>query len=190
MDTEDRLAQDVLESNYRSIIRYMSTTVPRSTQVPAAAPEPLASDLCWLLSRASHSLTTEFTAALEASGISPRQHSVLATAMTGEYSQTELARVVGLDKTTMVVTVDELEAAGLAERRSSQADRRTRVIAVTKTGERKVREAESILDGVREDVLSALPPSERQVFLRALGRLVCSRLSEPVSCQHTVRRRS
>ena len=154
------------------------------------APEPLASDLCWLLSRASHSLMTEFTAALEASGISPREHSVLATAMTGEHTQTELARMVGLDKTTMVVTVDDLEAARLAERRSSQTDRRARVIIVTPAGEGKVREAEAILDGVREDVLSALPESERKVFLRALGRLVCGRLSEPVQCSHPVRRRS
>jgi MarR family transcriptional regulator, transcriptional regulator for hemolysin len=160
------------------------------TETPISAPEPLASDLCWLLSRASHSLTTEFTAALEASGISPRQHSVLATAMTGEFTQTEIARMVGLDKTTMVVAVDELEAAGLAERRSSQADRRARVIAVTKAGERKAREAEAILDRVREDVLSVLPESEREVFLRALGRLVCGRLAEPVPCAHAVRRRN
>jgi MarR family transcriptional regulator for hemolysin len=165
------------------------TTTPL-TETPISAPEPLASDLCWLLSRASHSLTTEFTAALEASGISPRQHSVLATAMTGEFTQTEIARMVGLDKTTMVVAVDELEAAGLAERRSSQADRRARVIAVTKAGERKVGEAEAILDRVREDVLSVLPESEREVFLRALGRLACGRLAEPVQCAHAVRRRN
>jgi len=108
---------------------------------------------------------TESTAALEASGISPRAHSVLATAMTGEYTQTEIARMVGLDKTTMVVTIDDLEAAGLAERRPSQTDRRARVIAVTKAGERKV-------------------------FLRALGRLASDRLSEPVACAHPVRRRN
>jgi MarR family transcriptional regulator, transcriptional regulator for hemolysin len=156
----------------------------------ATAPEPLASDLCWLLSRASHALTTEFTAALEDSGISPREHSVLLTAMTGEYTQTELARMVGLDKTTMVVTVDELEAAGLAERRPSQTDRRARVIAVTKAGEHKVREADAILDRVREDVLAALPEPERKALLRALAKLVRGRLSEPVPCAHPVRRRS
>jgi MarR family transcriptional regulator for hemolysin len=167
----------------------VSTVTTHPATAPASAPEPLASDLCWLLSRASHSLTTEFTAALEASGISPREHSVLATAMTGEHTQTELARLVGLDKTTMVVTIDELEAAGLAERRPSETDRRARVIAVTKAGAGKLRDAEAILDGVREDVLSALPPSERTVFLRALGRLVCGRLSEPVPCSHPVRRR-
>jgi MarR family transcriptional regulator for hemolysin len=165
----------------------MSVTTRPS--VDSVAPEPLASDLCWLLARASHALTTELTAALEESGISPRDHSVLATATTGAYTQTELARLVGLDKTTMVVTLDELEAAGLAERRPSKADRRARVIAVTKTGERKVREADRILDQVRDDVLDSLPGPERQVFLRALGRLACGRLSEPVPCAQTVRRR-
>ena len=59
--------------------------------------------------------------------------------MTGEFTQTEIARMVGLDKTTMVVTVDELEAAGLAERRPSSTDRRARVIEVTKDGGCKAR---------------------------------------------------
>src|SRR5437660_339006 len=144
----------------------------------SSPPEPLASDLCWLLSRVSHALMTEMTAALEDSGMSPRARSVLATAMTGEYTQTELARIIGLDKTTMVVTVDELEASGLAERRPAIGDRRARVIAVTKAGERKVKDAEVVLERVREDVLCTLPASERQTFLRALGRLACDRVVE------------
>jgi MarR family transcriptional regulator, transcriptional regulator for hemolysin len=155
-----------------------------------AAPTVLSSDLCWLLSRASHALTTEFTAALEEVGISPRAHSVLATAMTGEFTQTEIARMVGLDKTTMVVTVDELEAAGLAERRPSSSDRRARVIVVTEAGEGMVRDADQVLDRVRDDVLSVLAPDERQVFLKALGTLACGRLAEPVPCAHPVRRRN
>jgi len=150
----------------------------------------MASDLCWLLSRASHGLMTEFTAALEDLGVSPRDHAVLTTAMTGEFTQTEIARMVGLDKTTMVVTVDELEAAGLAERRPSSTDRRARVILVTAAGERLVREADEVLDRVRNDVLSVLEPDERQVFLSALATLACGRLAEPVACGHPVRRRA
>jgi DNA-binding MarR family transcriptional regulator len=156
----------------------------------ASAPAPLASDLCWLLSRASHGLTTEFTAALEELGISPRDHSVLFTAMTGEFSQSEIARMVGLDKTTMVVTVDELEMAGLAERQPSRTDRRARVIAVTDEGERLVHEAGKVLERVRNDVLSALEPDDREVFLRALHTLACGRLAEPAQCAHPVRRRA
>jgi DNA-binding MarR family transcriptional regulator len=162
--------------------------------VPADAPldggQPLSTDLCWLLSRASYTLTTELTAAFEGLGLSPRANCVLAAAMSGEHTQSEIARAVGLDKTTMVVTLDELEAAGLAERRPSPTDRRARVIAVTKAGERKVREAEAIAERVRDDVLSALPEDEREVFLRALMRLVSDRLSEPVVCSQPPRRRA
>ncbi len=152
------------------------------------APTPLASDLCWLLARTSHALTTELTAALEVLGISPRAHAVLTTALTGELTQSEIARLVGLDKTTMVVTVDELEAAGLAERRPSSTDRRARVIAVTELGVQTVRQADDVLDRVRDDVLSVLAPEEREIFLSALSRLACGRLSAPVQCTQPVRR--
>jgi MarR family transcriptional regulator, transcriptional regulator for hemolysin len=164
----------------------MATKAEQSPEALA----PLASDLCWLLSRASHGLTIEFTAALEALGISPREHSVLFTAMTGEFTQTEIAKMVGLDKTTMVVTVDELEKAGLAERRPSSTDRRARVIEVTDAGVRLVCEADEVLDQVRDDVLSVLEPDDRQVFLRALGTLACGPLAEPSACTHPPRRRA
>ena len=134
-------------------------------------PQPLAANLGWLLLQASHVLKTELTAALEDLGMSPRAHHVLQTAMGGEYTQTELARIVGLDKTTMVVALDELEAAGLAERRPSATDRRARVVAVTKAGEDKVRQAEEIAARIQADVLDSLPASERQALYSGLRRL-------------------
>jgi MarR family transcriptional regulator, transcriptional regulator for hemolysin len=134
-------------------------------------PQPLAANLGWLLSQASHALKTELTAALEDLGVSPRAHHVLQTAMGGEHTQTELARIVGLDKTTMVVTLDELAAAGLAERRPSATDRRTRVVAVTRAGEDKVRQAEEIAARIQADVLDALPAKERQALYSGLRRL-------------------
>ena len=154
----------------------------------APTTEVFSDNLCWLLSKAAHSLTTEMTAGLDGLGVSPRAHCVLAGAMTGEHTQSELARMVDLDKTTMVVTLDELEAAGLAERRPSPTDRRARVIAVTEAGRRKVNEAEEISERIRQDVLSVLPPDDREAFLSALSRLVRERLSECVECAAPVRR--
>jgi DNA-binding MarR family transcriptional regulator len=110
--------------------------------------------------------------------------------MTGEFTQTEIAKMVGLDKTTMVVTVDELERAGLAERRPSSTDRRARVVEVTNAGVRLVCEADEVLDRVRNDVLSVLEPDDRHAFLRALGTLACGRLAEPAACAHPPRRRA
>src|SRR5919197_4165224 len=137
-----------------------------------AAPEPLTANLCWLLSHASYNLTTELTAALEGLRISPRAHSVLTTAMCGAHTQTELARMVGLDKTTMVVTIDELEKAGLAERRPSSKDRRVRIIAVTEAGAQAVANAEKVVAAIYDDVLGSLPSNEREAFVNGLMRLV------------------
>src|SRR6266498_2179352 len=158
--------------------------------LPASEAEPISTDLCWLLSRASYILTTKLTAALEDLGVSPRAHCVLSAAMSGDHTQTQLARMVGLDKTTMVVTLDELESGGLAERRPSSKDRRARVIAVTTAGERKVREAEEITRRIYADVLAALPTAQRKAFLDALATLVTGRLAEPAVCAHPVRRRA
>ena len=142
-----------------------------------------------MLSQASYVLTTQLTAALEDVGITPRSFCLMKTAMNGEFTQSELAKAVGLDKTTMVVTVDELEAAGLARRQPSAEDRRVRVIAVTKAGARKVAQAEAIVDQVHDEVLSALPAGDRKRFLESLGRLVDERLCEAAECTHRVRRR-
>jgi MarR family transcriptional regulator for hemolysin len=171
------------------MIEQVNPAAASSPPVLSEPPEPLASDLCWMLSRASHSLTTELTAALEGSEFSPRVHAVLAAALGAEHTQTDLARLVGIDKTTMMVTLDELEAAGLARRRPLSTDRRARVVEVTKAGEEKLREVDTVFDRVRDDVLSVLPEEDRGVFLRCLGRLACGRLSDPVPCSQPVRRR-
>jgi MarR family transcriptional regulator, transcriptional regulator for hemolysin len=152
----------------------------------------MCSDLMFLLSQASHALTTEMTAGLASVGISPRAYCVLSSARTGELTQTQLADVCALDKTTMVVTIDELERAGLAERRLSGADRRARIIAVTDAGERAVAGAEGIVAGIYADVLGSLPVAERAALVSGLARLVGAggRLATPVQCDRPVRRRA
>lgn len=146
-------------------------------------------NLGWLLAQAHFALASECRAAFEPLGVSARGYHVLAAAMTGEHTQRELADIVGLDKTTMVVTIDELEAAGLAERRPSDTDRRARVIGVTKAGERKVDEGEALIAEIQKDVLETLPAAQRKVLLEALKGLVGGRLSEPSPCSPPLRRR-
>ena len=146
-------------------------------------------DLCFLLAQASHALLTEQTAALAELGISPRAHCVLSRAMEGGLTQTQLAELCALDKTTMVVTMDELEKAGLAERRPSSTDRRARIIAVTKTGEQMVAKGQKIIQRIHADVLDSLPADVREAFVDGLTSLVDGRLSHPVQCEKPVRRR-
>ena len=150
-------------------------------------PDRPEANLGWLLATVSHAFTTELTAALEAVNVSPRAHCVLSTAMQGEYSQTALAHAIGLDKTTMVVTIDALERAGLVERRMSSQDRRARVIAVTEAGRQKVAEGKAIVAAVQQRVLDSLGP-DADGFMAALQQLSCGPLSEPSPCAHPVRR--
>jgi MarR family transcriptional regulator for hemolysin len=145
-------------------------------------------DLAFLLAQASHALHTELHAALEELGITPRAMCVLQAALEGDRTQGQLAQQCGLDKTTMVATIDELERAGLAERRPSSADRRVRIIGVTPPGEQLVAEGRRIIDEVFDDVLDALPGDEREPFVAALSRLVDGRLSRRVECANPPRR--
>jgi MarR family transcriptional regulator, transcriptional regulator for hemolysin len=161
-----------------------------AVETPTGPAAPLASNLGWLLAQTSHVMQTEMNAAFAEMGFVPRGFCVLSVARTGEYTQKELADAAGLDKTTMVVAVDELERAGLAERRPSKTDRRARIIAVTEKGEKAYAEGQKLAARLQEDVLSSLPEDEREVFLNALSRLVCERLSTPAACERAPRRRS
>lgn len=146
-------------------------------------------DLAFLLAHASHVLSTELTAELAGLGITPRGQCVLSAALTGERTQIQLADICQLDKTTMVVTVDELEKAGLVERQTSATDRRARIIKVTDLGRKVHTSAQDVVAKVYEDVLSTLPSPEREAFMSGLTRLVENRLSTPVACQRAPRRR-
>jgi DNA-binding MarR family transcriptional regulator len=163
------------------------------TQAPAGESSEtrcFAGNLAWLLYRAHWALAAELTAALEPLGVSARGYHVLRAALSGEHTQRELADMVGLDKTTMVVTLDELERAGLAERRLAPHDRRARIVAVTGAGKRKVAEAEKVKEGVQAEVLGELSAREGEALMAALSRLVEGRLAEQVECTPPLRRRA
>jgi DNA-binding MarR family transcriptional regulator len=151
-------------------------------------PQCLLGNLNWLLAQAHYALASELASAFEPLGVTPRGHSVLAAALTGTYTQKELAELVGLDKTTMVVTLDELEAAGLAKRVPSRTDRRARAIEVTEAGRAKVATANKIVARVQADVLASLEAQEGDALLRTLGHLVRARLAEPAACKGVRRR--
>ena len=153
-----------------------------------SAPERKVPDLSFMLAHAAHVLATRMTAAFAEIGITPRDYCVLYHAVAGELTQIELARLSDLDKTTMVVTLDELEEAGYAERRPSRSDRRARVVVVTDAGRRLVDAGHEIADRVHAEVLAELPPASRTVFMDSLDRLVGGLLAEPVESERMVRR--
>ena len=145
-------------------------------------------DLMFLFNQAGHALNAKLNDALAQVGVSPREWCVLTKAMGGEHSQGALAQLAGVDKTTMVVTLDRLEAEGLAERRPSPDDRRTRIVGVTRAGERTAAAAGEIADRVVAEVLGTLTPEQADAFVTALDALVAGPLSSPPHTQAPVRR--
>ncbi len=154
----------------------------------AMAPARTQPDLSFLLDHTSHVLRTRMSAALAEIGLTARMHCVLVHALEEERTQIQLAELGDMDKTTMVVTVDALEEAGLAERRPSGKDRRARIIAVTEEGARMAERSQEIVDRVHEEALEALSEQEREVFLRAMNRLVTGHLATPMETPQAVRR--
>lgn len=152
------------------------------------APARTAPDLSFLLDHTSHVLRTRMAAALDEIGLTARMHCVLVHALGEERTQAQLAELGDMDKTTMVVTVDALEAAGLAERRPSSTDRRARIIAVTEEGARVARRSQKIVDGVHAEALASLSEGDRSVLLRALNGLVEGHLAVPAESPRPARR--
>lgn len=153
-----------------------------------SAPTRTVADLSYLLTHAGHVLATQMSAAFAEIGITPREYCVLYHALEAERTQVELAQISDLDKTTMVVTVDELERAGLAERRASSTDRRARIIAVTEAGQQAVAEGARIADRVHRGVIDALPADQGEVLVDALTRLAEGYLATPAESGPQVRR--
>ena len=114
-------------------------------------------DLMMLLHRTGHALETELTARLAELGLTPRARCVLSTALDAGLTQIEIADRIGIDKTTMVVTLDALEAAGHAERQPSPTDRRARVVVVTESGREIVAKADDLYEEIVGSVLGSLP---------------------------------
>jgi MarR family transcriptional regulator for hemolysin len=149
----------------------------------------LTGNLAWMLDQAHHAFGCEMAAALAPLGLGQRGFCVLSAAIDAELTQTQLAGLIGLDKTTMVVTVDELERLGLAERVASPTDRRARVIRVTDAGRARIAEGQAIVAAVQADVLDALPDTERDAFVGSLLKLVSGRLASAPECHPPLRRR-
>jgi DNA-binding MarR family transcriptional regulator len=134
--------------------------------------ELLTSRLGYLLKHAQLNFAASGTRALEPLGITGRQLAVLVVLDAAEpLSQLDAARELGVDRTTMVALVDELEAKGLVERHRSSEDRRKNTVVLTDHGEKALAEGERLHKQTEKVFLAELTPIERELFLRILKKL-------------------
>jgi DNA-binding MarR family transcriptional regulator len=79
----------------------------------------------------------------------------------GERPQADLAHVLRIDPTNVVGLLNELEAAGLVERRRSPEDRRRHTVALTAAGHERLAAIEEVLITVERRALAALDDDQR-----------------------------
>jgi DNA-binding MarR family transcriptional regulator len=131
-----------------------------------------AGQLLFRLWRATHTRTAE---ALLTIGLTPALFALLNVlgARDGAIQQ-QLSSDMGIDPSAMVTLIDELEGAGLAERRRRPGDRRAWEVAITPKGRRTLERARRLAAQVEDQVLAGLSAAERGQLLALLRRAVSS----------------
>jgi DNA-binding MarR family transcriptional regulator len=128
--------------------------------------------------RATHTRTAD---ALATVGLTPALFALLNVIGAREGAiQQELGSALGIDRSTMVSLVDQLEAAELARRRQSATDRRAREVAITPKGRRLLRRARGLISQVEDDVLAGLTEAERRELLTLLRRALDAAPAQPL----------
>ena len=95
-------------------------------------------------------------------GLSPKGFGALAILVQeGPLSQQRLGARQGVDRTTTVAVVDELEGAGFVERRRDPSDRRAYSLHPTAKGRRVLERAREAATRAEDEFLAPLPAADR-----------------------------
>ncbi|GAA3870170.1 MarR family winged helix-turn-helix transcriptional regulator [Streptomyces sedi] len=147
----------------------MSLT-PTGDQVSAGR---LHGDLHWLFARLKQGLATAEVSVVREHGMSLWGYTVLMAVVEAPVrSQLSLAQAVSVDKSKLVLVLDELEAAGLVRRRPDPADRRARIVEATEEGRRTLDAARADVEAIEASLLADLDADAQEGLRTVLRRLV------------------
>src|SRR6266704_6912213 len=87
-------------------------------------------------------------------------------------TQQELESALFMDANTVVLILNELEAAQFSIRRRDPNDRRRHIVEITPTGRRALERADKARDTLEDEVLGPLSADERKTLRRLLERVL------------------
>jgi DNA-binding MarR family transcriptional regulator len=99
-------------------------------------------------------------------------HAIVEIGRAGGISVIDLATLLGLDKSTMSRTVNNLVEMGLVTRKTVPGDRRSLSIGLTPRGQSLFMEIESSMEQYYRDIYSSLPGDKRGQVLESLEILL------------------
>jgi MarR family transcriptional regulator, lower aerobic nicotinate degradation pathway regulator len=135
-------------------------------------PEILSARTSYLLGRAASRLHALGERDLEPLGITPREYTVLAVlADRSPLSQTQVAEILGVDRTTILKLGASLERKGLVVRKRDPNDARAYAVALTRAGDRLRAGAFELLLACEAEFLTPLSHNERTQLHDLLARI-------------------
>jgi len=156
---------------------------------PAALHEALVRNTGFLISRMGQFAQRQFAERIAGVGLTPRGWGALNVLDNeGAITQHALCKCIAMDPSSMVSTIDELEAEGLVERRRNPQDRRAHALHVTAKGRRTLTEGREVARRAQEELLAPLNREERAQLHELLLRLAEGSSELRVSDTETVKR--
>ncbi len=95
-------------------------------------------------------------------------------------TQKDLGDAMLMDDNTVVLLLNELEAAGFSVRRRDPGDRRRHIVDITAAGRHAIERAEKAQEGIEDELLGDLSQEERATLTRLLSRVMDGLLRAPV----------
>ncbi len=133
---------------------------------------PLRGFVGYNLKRAYMSLHSDFVASLTHLDLKPTTFSALAIINENpDISQTDLARALAMERSNIVVMVDELQSRELIVRNKVPTDRRVYALRTTPKGISLFHEASLAVQRHEEKLLEDFSPEERDLLVRMLIRI-------------------
>lgn len=108
-------------------------------------------------------------------------HAIVETGRRAELSVNELAEVLGLDKSTISKTVEQLVQSGIMLREQSKTDRRFVVVKLTEKGREVFHSIETRMEKYFADILNSIP-EVKQVQVIESVKLLADALTEKRYC--------
>ena len=143
----------------------MEDVKPPTAARPRPTPTPC---LCAALRQASRAVTRIYDAELRGTGLRSTQHSLLRLLdRVGEVRQGDLGEMASLDETTLTRNLRPLQKSGWVTIRAG-ADRREKLVAITKAGKEKMEQARPAWSRAQERMRRTLPDGTWDSLFAAL----------------------
>jgi DNA-binding MarR family transcriptional regulator len=134
----------------------------------------------YLISRLGFYAAKRFAERLATVGLTPRMWGAMNMLdHEGDVSQQQLGRAIGMDPSSMVSTIDELEAKGWVQRGRHPTDRRAYALHITEAGRETLTRARRLAGGAQNELLAPLNDAERAQLHDLLLRLATAAAARP-----------